>query len=749
MLGRHTRSLFRLLACVALFPCSLSVGSAQPLAAFFVSPDGNDANDGTLVAPFATLERAQAAMQGSGVKLTYLRAGVYHRHSTLQLTPSDSGEQWSYYPPDGADTATIDGGFSFNGPLIDIAGASNVIINGLTLEDFTDYGILGSPLGTTSGSGNSILNCQIAFGTWTVSAIAILSMAQTTIAHNYIHDVNGSGVALYDDMMGFSVNGDVINSNVIVGAKVQLSAGGGVYIHMGNGTEFDHVTVSDNYIADLGSARSLGIHDIYLDSASNVTVTGNILRAPAPGAGSTGPDGYEGISAFFVRNGNQNSFSNNIVDLGSSGTESVAIFAYDPNQPFDFGMSGNTVSNNIILSNFTGPNLTANASQSGFAYYEDISDPQGYGYSIANNVYWNYATGGLTYTAGNFQGDASPLHMNPAISGWSYVLATNSPVYQQTAFRPIAGNWGPPNFSLPEGPGVPSPLGAASQTVPGPANAVGYTTRTFGPVVALNGNWFPWNFYSAGAQPPGYAAQNSDGSMFISGLENNNSGATLATAGQTSSGQNWVGTAFGGGAYFEATLSFTGQGNGPYSNGGPAFWALDIEHVSQGPYVVNWPGQAPTYDDYFEVDFLEYDVNEFAYQNGIGNWYGDHAAGTFTSTSNPVQQVSRTPGSVLVPSGTNFALPHKYGCLWVPATPATPGYLKFYFDGMQTGATFYWNYNDPANPFPPPPVNNSTAMSGMDSRHMMMILGTGTTQPMTVYGVSVWQKSATNNLVVN
>jgi hypothetical protein len=38
-------------------------------------------------------------------------------------------------------------------------------------------------------------------------------------------------------------------------------------------------------------------------------------------------------------------------------------------------------------------------------------------------------------------------------------------------------------------------------------------------------------------------------------------------------------------------------------------------------------------------------------------------------------------------------------------------------------------------------------MSGMDTHHMILILGTGTDQPMTVQSVKVWQASAANNLV--
>jgi len=82
----------------------------------------------------------------------------------------------------------------------------------------------------------------------------------------------------------------------------------------------------------------------------------------------------------------------------------------------------------------------------------------------------------------------------------------------------------------------------------------------------------------------------------------------------------------------------------------------------------------------------------------------------------------------------------------VPATPSTQGYLKFWFDGVENGATLYWNYNNPNNPFPPPPVANQTMMSGLDARHVFLILGTGTDQPMTVKSVTVWQASGANNL---
>jgi hypothetical protein len=288
---------------------------------------------------------------------------------------------------------------------------------------------------------------------------------------------------------------------------------------------------------------------------------------------------------------------------------------------------------------------------------------------------------------------------------------------------------------------------------------VGYTEQTFGSTVALGSNWFNWGFYGTGAQAANATAQNSDGSLAITGNENNNYGATIASATPATNNVGWAGAAFGGGAYFEATLSFTGQNTFFYPNGGPAFWMLDIEHLSQGPYNINWPGAAPGCIDFFEVDGMEFDASTpRGYQNGIATWYGSaNAACPDGATYNPNTQIPGVTGGALVPAGTDLSQPHKYGVLWVPATGSadtttTQGYLKFYFDDVQVGSTFVWNYYDPTltSSYPaPPPVNGTTAMSGMDYRHLTLILGTGTAQPMTVYSVSVWQQSSAQNLIVS
>ena len=62
-----------------------------------------------------------------------------------------------------------------------------------------------------------------------------------------------------------------------------------------------------------------------------------------------------------------------------------------------------------------------------------------------------------------------------------------------------------------------------------------------------------------------------------------------------------------------------------------------------------------------------------------------------------------------------------------------------FLDDVQVGPTVHWDQYHPASPSPPPPVNGSTAVSILDTRHLAMIFDTGTHNPMTVYAVSVWQ----------
>ncbi|MEU4745234.1 right-handed parallel beta-helix repeat-containing protein, partial [Actinosynnema sp. NPDC023658] len=70
--------------------------SAATQATYYVAPDGNDANPGTITAPFRTVPRARDAVRTvnanmSGDIYVYLRGGNYPVSSTVDFTASDSG----------------------------------------------------------------------------------------------------------------------------------------------------------------------------------------------------------------------------------------------------------------------------------------------------------------------------------------------------------------------------------------------------------------------------------------------------------------------------------------------------------------------------------------------------------------------------------------------------------------------------------------------------------------------------------
>ena len=147
--GVFSPSLLAVVLAVTVQSCGRSntmtrgSGSTGPVAVY-IAPTGNDENNpGTLSAPVQTLEKARDLMRASGtMKTAYLRAGLYPRTALLTLTRADDGETWQYYPPDGVDTAILDGGSRGSHTGVDvilIQGGSNITINGLEIQNFDNY----------------------------------------------------------------------------------------------------------------------------------------------------------------------------------------------------------------------------------------------------------------------------------------------------------------------------------------------------------------------------------------------------------------------------------------------------------------------------------------------------------------------------------------------------------------------------------------------------------------------------------
>jgi hypothetical protein len=298
------------------------------------------------------------------------------------------------------------------------------------------------------------------------------------------------------------------------------------------------------------------------------------------------------------------------------------------------------------------------------------------------------------------------------------------------------------------------------EAVPIPAQQVGFLKQTYGanpvlasdsPGVSNSAVLYPWNFLGE-TTPTSDVTANSDSSITIVGNGIYNS--QIASAAATKSDQKYQGVAFGGGGYFEAVLKFDGwqgQTTSPDAlvHGWPAFWSLALEHLLQDGSS-HWSGQIVGYEHFIEMDFFEYNLanseqTSDIYSGSIVDWYGvwnktcPTPLDRFCAVENPYPNKIR-----LLPSGTDFSTFHSYGALWVPATDTSDGYLEWFFDGTSVGKSTTWpKLVDPPEMSSP----GKFAFGIADLQHLVLILGTGSDCPMTIRSLSVWQKTADNNMI--
>jgi len=449
----------------------------------YVSTNGSDSNAGTLAAPFLTLEKARNTMRASAspTKTIYILAGTYKRTATLQLTTADNNEIWRYYEPDGVNKAILDGGSTAPNTGVDIFtiyGGSNITINGLTFQNFLSWGIGihggvsdppgGFPVSTTTAYDNTIINNIIKNG-WTTynagwSGGGIWAQGQVinlTIKNNVIQNQYGSGIRLGSNGDGIGPNDAIggydIENNVILNTNINTGDNGAIYVQDVNFASADPVgtrrsLIKNNFIRDYQGKNGIGNGApenmaIYFDcGASNADVTGNIIAPTANAITVT-----SGSQAIWIGGGHNDKVFGNIIDLGSTARIMNMSYAYNigPNQTTITDMSNNFLTGNIYIGNWEGIQRSGVFGQTNVAF--GLGEPiVGIAArpTVSNNVYYNYGSGTMS-TSGIFS-DASPVLVDPQISGWTYTIAPGSPVVKPPVnFPAIVGNWGPPGYLIP------------------------------------------------------------------------------------------------------------------------------------------------------------------------------------------------------------------------------------------------------------------------------------------------------------
>ena len=424
----------------------------EPLpAGIFIAPSGSDTTgDGSISKPFATLAKAQATMRLGGPQITYIRGGFYALPAVTQngvsyglyLTAADSGQTWSYYPPDGYNSAILDGGSTSSSTgtkeLITIEGASHITINGLQLQHFRWLGVGlhgGSrfkelfPASTGTADANTVTNNIVQDGSYDTSPVGGYGggafygerdIPNTTVTNNVIYNISTSGIQAENGGSGSNLSSLRVANNVVLSTCLLVRDCGSIYVQDSNTTS-TNIRIINNFVRDSGTPASKA-RSIYLDDGVSGAVVSNNI--------STGIFNF----AFTIHGGSNNSISSNIIDMGPSNNREILLYQGNGLT----AMTGNTVQSNLVVSGGAG------------GWYEGKSF--GAQPTITNNVYHQYA-GAPVYTGGlgGLNGDASPVSADPQLSCWPYLLASGSPVYSRpVSFIPLPRYWGPPGYTLPQ-----------------------------------------------------------------------------------------------------------------------------------------------------------------------------------------------------------------------------------------------------------------------------------------------------------
>jgi hypothetical protein len=360
---------------------------------------------------------------------------------------NDDGQTWSYYPPDGVNSADITGGSSGvgNGAFyIFYGGAANFTINGLKLHNF-QYGGIASLGGMSNAvfQNNEIYNEYYVPGAAaSPGGITCANCLNTHVTHNYIHNTAAWAVKI-DANVSHGIDNLLVDYNYVQNNCTGIADCGALYSWDGLFATSTNVRYLYNYVRDGNTFATLGSNageGIYADDCmSNMTASGNIVA------------GRNGSNTFITHGGNNVHYNSNIVDLATYARFN-AIYQTSPGTPCVAAtMSGNQYQGNIIISGGGGGD------------YGLLSGAPANPPAISNNVYHQYAGAAISSGTVSPYVDSNPVSEDPQLNCWTYAITAGSPVFNSPVSFPAqpagwgaAGFWGPPGFVVPHTGTVPS-----------------------------------------------------------------------------------------------------------------------------------------------------------------------------------------------------------------------------------------------------------------------------------------------------
>lgn len=225
-----------MIVAVQLFPPSLTVSAAGGQT-YYVSPNGNDSNPGTLSSPWRTIQRAANTLVAGDTVL--VRSGIYKEFVTIKTSGSKTNGYITFqaYP---GEKPVIDGSelsmASGSNALIYINNAGYIVVDGFELRNLKTSSSSQSPYGIKvqkSGTDIHLLNNNIhhienSSSNGNAHGIHILGtlsepLRNIRISGNEVHHLatgSSESVTLSGNIDGFVVENNIIHDNNNIGIDI-------------------------------------------------------------------------------------------------------------------------------------------------------------------------------------------------------------------------------------------------------------------------------------------------------------------------------------------------------------------------------------------------------------------------------------------------------------------------------------------------------------------------------------------------